>query len=117
MPEIHLSQVLAEERRAIDPTGEARPMSALCISGGGIRSATFALGAIQGLAESGLLAQFDYLSTVSGGGYIGSWLSAWNSFIARPIRTRLPSSTLRDVKSMSASPAINGCNAIHRGSW
>jgi len=24
-----------------------------------------------------LLRQFDYLSTVSGGGYIGSWLSAW----------------------------------------
>ena len=24
-----------------------------------------------------LLSQFDYLSTVSGGGYVGSWLSAW----------------------------------------
>src|SRR5262249_25022400 len=27
--------------------------------------------------ENSLLAQFHYLSTVSGGGYIGSWLSAW----------------------------------------
>lgn len=53
------------------------PLTALCISGGGIRSATFALGAIQELGRRGLLAQFDYLSTVSGGGYIGSWLSAW----------------------------------------
>lgn len=53
------------------------PLSALCISGGGIRSATFALGALQGLAEQGLLKGFDYLSTVSGGGYIGSWLTAW----------------------------------------
>jgi hypothetical protein len=53
------------------------PLSALCISGGGIRSATFGLGAIQGLAEHGLLGKFDYLSTVSGGGYIGSWLTAW----------------------------------------
>jgi hypothetical protein len=52
-------------------------LTALCISGGGIRSATFALGAIQGLAEQGLLASFDYLSTVSGGGYIGSWLTSW----------------------------------------
>lgn len=52
-------------------------LSALCISGGGIRSATFALGALQGLAEAGMLHQFDYLSTVSGGGYIGSWLTAW----------------------------------------
>ncbi|WP_377298364.1 patatin-like phospholipase family protein [Rhizobium sp. SGZ-381] len=66
--------------------------SALCISGGGIRSATFALGVIQALAthprrsanepaepQDALLGRFRYLSTVSGGGYIGSWLSAWLS--------------------------------------
>ena len=53
------------------------PLSALCISGGGIRSATFALGVLQGLAEKGLLGKLDYLSTVSGGGYIGGWLTAW----------------------------------------
>jgi hypothetical protein len=51
--------------------------AALCISGGGIRSATFALGVLQGLARCGLLEKFHYLSTVSGGGYIGSWLTAW----------------------------------------
>src|SRR6266851_1039900 len=51
--------------------------AALCLSGGGIRSATFALGVLQGLARAGLLTQFHYLSTVSGGGYIGAWLSAW----------------------------------------
>jgi len=51
--------------------------AALCISGGGIRSATFGLGVLQGLARCGLLDKFHYLSTVSGGGYIGSWLTAW----------------------------------------
>jgi len=51
--------------------------SALCLSGGGIRSATFNLGILQGLARHGLLDRFDYLSTVSGGGFIGGWLSAW----------------------------------------
>ncbi|MDQ3257636.1 MAG: patatin-like phospholipase family protein, partial [Acidobacteriota bacterium] len=51
--------------------------SALCLSGGGIRSATFNLGILQGLARHGLLEKFDYLSTVSGGGFIGSWLTAW----------------------------------------
>lgn len=61
--------------REFEAVGEGR--RALCISGGGIRSATFALGVLQGLAERGLLRQFDYLSTVSGGGYIGGWLSAW----------------------------------------
>jgi hypothetical protein len=55
---------------------EAR--TALCISGGGIRTATFALGIIQGLAGARILDKFHYLSTVSGGGYIGSWLSSWS---------------------------------------
>ena len=55
---------------------EVRP-AALCLSGGGIRSASFALGVLQALSRYGLLRHFHYLSTVSGGGYIGSWLSAW----------------------------------------
>jgi hypothetical protein len=45
----------------------------LAFSGGGIRSATFNLGVLQGLERIGLLKCIDYLSTVSGGGYIGSW--------------------------------------------
>ncbi len=77
------SQVLADEYRVLrgsqSPASgeEPRPLVALCVSGGGIRSATFALGAIQGLAQEGVLAEFDYLSTVSGGGYIGGWLTCW----------------------------------------
>ena len=59
--------------------GKAHDMGlvGLAFSGGGIRSATFNLGVLQGLADLGLLPMFDYLSTVSGGGYIGGWLSAW----------------------------------------
>jgi predicted acylesterase/phospholipase RssA len=49
----------------------------LAFSGGGIRSATFNLGVIQALAKNNILTWVDYLSTVSGGGYIGSWLSSW----------------------------------------
>ena len=62
-----------------DPIADAhrlRPFG-VSFSGGGIRSATFNLGIIQGLAENGLLRQIDYLSTVSGGGYIGAWLHAF----------------------------------------
>ena len=51
--------------------------SALCLSGGGVRSGSFGLGVLQGLARAGLLGKFDYLSTVSGGGYIGGWFTAW----------------------------------------
>jgi hypothetical protein len=51
--------------------------AALCISGGGTRSAAFTLGILQGLARAGLLGKFHYLSTVAGGGFIGGWLTAW----------------------------------------
>jgi hypothetical protein len=59
-----------------DPIQDAHHLKpfGVSFSGGGIRSATFNLGIIQGLAESNLLSRIDYLSTVSGGGYIGSWL-------------------------------------------
>jgi len=49
----------------------------LAFSGGGIRSATFALGLLQSMADRNILPQVDVLSTVSGGGYIGSWLISW----------------------------------------
>lgn len=46
----------------------------LALSGGGIRSATFCLGLIRRLASNAVLRKFDYLSTVSGGGFIGGAL-------------------------------------------
>jgi hypothetical protein len=48
----------------------------LSLSGGGIRSAAFCLGVLQALDNAEVLKRVDYLSTVSGGGYIGSSLSA-----------------------------------------
>ena len=47
----------------------------LALSGGGIRSATFSLGVMQRLAKEECLQHVDYLSTVSGGGYIGGSLT------------------------------------------
>lgn len=49
----------------------------LALSGGGIRSATFCLGVVQFMAERGLVQDFDYLSTVSGGGYTGTFISSF----------------------------------------
>lgn len=81
---IRFEQVLQFERESIHRARERlgntdevnKTLCGLAFSGGGIRSATFNLGVIQALAELRLLTKFDYLSTVSGGGYIGSWLSA-----------------------------------------
>ena len=53
------------------------PWSGIGLSGGGIRSACLALGVMQVLAEANLLKRFDYISTVSGGGYLGSSLQWW----------------------------------------
>src|SRR5262249_25272338 len=72
MHDVH-EERLSQIRRDLH---EKKP-AALCLSGGGIRSATFGLGILQGLATHRLLGEFHYLSTVSGGGYVGSWLTAW----------------------------------------
>jgi len=58
---------LPEDRPSPEVVGVA-------LSGGGIRSATFCLGVFQALAQVGRLAGIDYISTVSGGGYFGSFL-------------------------------------------
>lgn len=65
-----------QKRPQGDATGHSPDqLVALAISGGGIRSAVFALGFLQSLASKGHLKKIDYLSTVSGGGYIGSAFS------------------------------------------
>jgi len=48
----------------------------LSLSGGGLRSGAYSLGILQGLWKKGLLPAIDYLSTVSGGGYAGAFLSS-----------------------------------------
>lgn len=83
-------QVLGEAAASANPAELKLPRVGLALSGGGVRSATFALGLLRGLAQSrsqpggsadpakktlasdGLLGRLDYLSTVSGGGYIGA---------------------------------------------
>ena len=71
------------EEDGTDSTGEIvlRPkedakLVGLALSGGGVRSSTFCLGALQALDEAKVLDRVDYLSTVSGGGYIGCSLSS-----------------------------------------
>jgi hypothetical protein len=52
-------------------------LAGLALSGGGIRSATFILGILQKLAAENVLKNFDYISSVSGGGFIGGGLLWW----------------------------------------
>ncbi|MGB7230267.1 MAG: hypothetical protein WBD19_01245 [Candidatus Acidiferrum sp.] len=76
-----LQQIKTSRKLRLDP-GPQRPAAqksliGLAFSGGGIRSATFNLGVLQALAKRNLLRSIDYVSTVSGGGYIGGWLMGW----------------------------------------
>jgi hypothetical protein len=50
-------------------------LTGLACSGGGIRSAAFCLGVLQGLQSKDVIRHMDYLSTVSGGGYIGTTMT------------------------------------------
>lgn len=63
-------------RRPGETRDDAPSPWGLALSGGGIRSATFALGVLQALARDNLLRCFHYQSTISGGGYIGGFLQA-----------------------------------------
>jgi hypothetical protein len=79
-----LPQVLDAELRTINErrkTAGLGPRSesglvGLALSGGGIRSAMFNLGFLQALFSSGFLRYVDFLSCVSGGGYIAGYFVA-----------------------------------------
>lgn len=82
---------LVENRRAIAGVASGDPRQGLALSGGGIRSATFCFGLLRGLARQKVLTGFDYLSTVSGGGYIGSALGRLyqSDYRAQQVQQRL----------------------------
>lgn len=82
--EVDFSTVLEKEREyittrrtsaALRPRPDIAHTVGLAFSGGGIRSATFNLGVVQALHRYGVFSLVDYLSTVSGGGYLGSSIS------------------------------------------
>ena len=90
--------------KAIIPPDVYHGTVGLALSGGGIRSATFNLGVLQVFAKRGLLKWFDYLSTVSGGGYIGSNLSA--TLNSEDPKRKSPGYSLLHIKGTEESQAI-----------
>lgn len=69
-------EVIKNRRTVFERPGTYENLNGLAISGGGIRSATFALGVCDRLASTGMFKQFDYLSSVSGGAYLGSLITS-----------------------------------------
>jgi hypothetical protein len=81
-------RIQAQRRNRKD---DSETWTGLAISGGGIRSAAFGLGVLQALAHEKyrVLDRLDYLSTVSGGGYIGSALT-WQNHAQKGQAWRFP---------------------------
>lgn len=77
----HERQTIAKRRRRVSfpkevPEIDGTDLIGLALSGGGIRSAATNIGVLQGLAQRDVLPRVDYLSAVSGGGYIAGCLSS-----------------------------------------
>lgn len=79
----------------------------LALSGGGIRSSAVCLGVLQALNHHDLIRRIDYLSTVSGGGYIGSALSATMTVANRFVFGERPNpDAVRQASEISDTPAV-----------
>jgi hypothetical protein len=103
---------ITERRRKAYGEGDhsARPLTGLALSGGGIRSATFCLGVLEEVEQRNVRGLFDYLSTVSGGGYIGSWWSAYLSRKQRVASAGLASAVRVAVSNIvQDSPMLKAC--------
>jgi hypothetical protein len=118
------------------PAGQPLKTWGLALSGGGIRSATFCLGVLQALARADapeqanprpsktpqdnltttLLPRFDYLSTVSGGGYIGSFFSSLfipNRLRREQAQERAEASPLSPAQQAARTAAVNAYQVLH----
>ncbi len=95
--------------------------SGLALSGGGIRSATFAMGVMVSLAKRNMLPQFDYLSTVSGGGYTGSFLTQLLGSPDRPGSVSLRPTDLpfrrEEGESFLLQRIRHGASFLAAGAW
>ena len=78
----------------------------LALSGGGVRSAAFCMGALQAIEVAGALKRIDYLSTVSGGGYIGSCLTATLNAHKTPDKDKDKPPIFASPISGSETPAV-----------
>ena len=103
--EKHLEASKTTSGEGAEQVEDTLPLVGLALSGGGIRSATFALGVLQALAEYNRLRYVDFLSTVSGGGFIGSFLG--RLFTSDTVKAAHdPCGRVQDILKATGSPQI-----------
>jgi len=118
----------------IPATGTRSTIWGLALSGGGIRSATFCLGVTQAMARAHapgnkvqnpsednignfLLPHFDYLSSVSGGGYFGGFFCSL--FQGGRLRPYLEKANMREgnIDQPDAAPSVEGIREAARNAY
>lgn len=111
---VKFDRVLADEYRDIlkrRPGAKPDDLFGVALSGGGIRSASFSLGALQALHLYGLIPKIDYLSTVSGGGYIGTSLVAALTRSAKHPHGKVPEPSAEELEFPFADDEENGSDS------
>lgn len=81
----------------------------IALSGGGIRSASVNLGILQILDKCGIFKCADYLSTVSGGGYLGTSISVF-------MRNQISPLNSKESKEIKRHPNYPG-GCFNLGNW
>lgn len=131
-------QSIWDHERGVDGSPGTRPRAGMAISGGGFRSASFSMGVLIALNQLELFpSDFDYISSVSGGGYTTAWLYAqllrspatgatallepsgpFQEHIAErasviPNRLIVPAAALNIALSMPLNLVVNGLWGLH----
>ncbi|WP_158939473.1 patatin-like phospholipase family protein [Burkholderia sp. S171] len=86
-----------------DSPHDAAGIPGLAISGGGIRSAVFSLGVLQAMADQHVLKHFGYVSTVSGGSYIGAFYGSL--FVPDTLRSGSAQTAASEFKAQARQAA------------
>ena len=97
--ELEIEALEDESGEPVLAPAEKANVVGLALSGGGIRSSAFCLGVLQALHATRVLDRVDYLSTVSGGGYVGCSLTAsldWTGRTANAVEFPFTSRLMED---------------------
>ncbi len=91
----------ASRRNELSKGAQVGATVGLALSGGGLRSACISLGLAQSLYRRGILRHVDYLSTVSGGGYLGAHLTSFLACCGRKVNWA-PNANRSNVDNVSS---------------
>ena len=106
-PEIDAINTRRQDRVLENPGAEkVLDVVGLALSGGGIRSSAICLGVLQALNHHDLIKRIDYISTVSGGGYIGSSFTATMTLAKRFVFGNAPTSNAVPSNEISDTPEV-----------